>query len=243
MNDHSKSGNRVDPTTYRSLNMKLLYVATRTRPDILFPTVVCATRSEQPTDIDFQRLVKVLSYLKGTADRILVFKRAGPIYLHAYVDASFNIHWDAKGHNGFCLFVDKHGSACVIIKCGKQKSTADSSTESELMALHEAAKHICWAADVYAELGHDVKPIEIFQDNKSSITLSSEEALNFKGRSKFINRKFFGIYELIQDNKIKLSYVCTEDMIADVLTKVMVGSRFKRFAIALLGCKSIFSSD
>ena len=73
--------------------------------------------------------------------------------------------------------------------------------------------------------------------------MSSEEALNFKGRSKFINRKFFGIYELIQDNKIKLSYVCTEDMIADVLTKAMVGSRFKRFAIALLGCKSIFSSD
>ena len=77
-------------------------------------------------------------------------------------------------HNGFCLLVDKHGSACVIIKSGKQKSTADSSTESELMALHEAAKYICWAADVYSELGYEVRPVEIFQDNKSSITLSSE---------------------------------------------------------------------
>ena len=143
MNDHSTNANRIDPTMYRGLNMKLLYLATRTRPDILFPTVVYATRSDEPTDIDFGRLVKVLSYLKGTADKALVFKRAGPIYLHAYVDASFNLHWDAKGHNGFCLFVDKYGSACVIVKCGKQKSTADSSTESELMALHEAAKYIC----------------------------------------------------------------------------------------------------
>ena len=96
---------------------------------------------------------------------------------------------------------------------------------------------------VYSELGYEVRPVEIFQDNKSSITLSSEEALNFKGRSKFINRKFFGIYELIQNNDLKLSYVCTEDMIADVLTKAMVGNKFKRFAIALLGCKSIPSSD
>ena len=110
------------------------------------------------------------------------------------------------------------------------------------MALHEAAKYICWAADVYSELGYNVRPVEIFQDNKSSITLSSEEALNFKGRSKFINRKFFGIYELLQNNDIKLVYVCTEDMIADVLTKATVGHKFRRFSIALLGTKSITSS-
>ena len=62
MNDHSASSKPVDATMYKALNMKLLYLATRTRPDILFPTVVYATRSSEPTDIDYERLVKVLNY-------------------------------------------------------------------------------------------------------------------------------------------------------------------------------------
>lgn len=66
------------------------------------------------------------------------------------------------------------------------------------MALHEAMLYISWIADVYEKLGFLVKPIQVYQDNLSSITLSSEEPLNFRSRSKFINRKYFGIYEKIQ---------------------------------------------
>jgi len=220
---------------YRSLNMRLLYLATRTRPDILFPTVVYATRSQQPTTVDYDRLTKIMEYLHCTVNKCLTFKCDCPLSVNAYVDSSFNTHWDSKGHTGFAVFPDFEGSAAIIVKSTKHHSTADSSTEAELMALHEAMKYITWIADVYAELGYDVRPVETFQDNKSCITLSSEESINFRGRSKFINRKYFGIYQHLQDGDAILTHIGTDHMLADVLTKALVGEKFRHFTIALMG--------
>ncbi len=239
---HTTDSELADPTAYHSLNMKLLYIATRTRPDILLTTSILATRSERPSLTDYDRLLRVLQYLNGTRENKMQFFKAGKFCLNAFVDASFNIHWDAKGQSGFCIFLDLI-SAAILVKSVKQKTTADSSTEAKLIALHEASKHICWIADVLLDLGYDLRPAEIFQDNKSAITMSSTEALNFAGRSKFINRKYFGIYEKIEDGSIKLTLVCTHDMIADALTKALVGKQFCNFSIRLLGQESIPLSE
>ena len=141
-----------------------------------------------------------------------------------------------KLRNGdITVYPDFDGSAAIIVKSTKHHSTADSSTEAELMALHEAMKYITWIADVYLELGYETRPIETFQDNKSCITLSSEESINFRGRSKFINRKYFGIYQHLQDGDAILTHLGTESMIADVLTKAIVGEKFRNFTISLMG--------
>ena len=97
--------------------------------------------------------------------------------------AYFNLHWNAKGHTGFVIFPDDRSSAGIIFKSIKHQSTADSSTEAELMALHEALKYISWNADIYLELGYDIRLVDVHQDNKSAIILSSEESINFRGRS------------------------------------------------------------
>jgi hypothetical protein len=240
-NSHSQASNAGPElsTNYRSLNMKLLYLATRTRPDILFATVVLATRSQNPSQIDSDRLHKILQYLNGTQSRCLTYKKRGPLKVNAHVDSSFNLHWDAKGHSGFAVFPDVDNSAATIVKSAKHQTTADSSTEAELIALHMAVKYICWIADIYTELGHDVKPVETYQDNKSSIALSSKEAINFRGNSKFINRKYFSVYEHIENGDIILTHIGTENMIADVLTKALCGEKFRRFSIALLGKQDV----
>ena len=234
-NDHrSDSSPSSDPSGYRSTNMQLMYAATRTRPDILFATSILATRSQNPTEIDHERLRKILEYLHGTQTKLLTFVREGPLNPHAYVDASFNLHWDAKGHSGFTLKPCPN-SAGIINKCVKQRTVADSSTEAELLALHEAIKYIAWIADIYAELGFNVTPIDIFQDNKSAITICSHDVINYKGRSKFFNRKLFGINEYIENNIVQLVYIGTEEMVADHLTKALAGNKFRKFSISLMG--------
>jgi hypothetical protein len=220
---------------YRSLNMKLLYLATRTRPDILYPSTVFATRSKCPSAVDYDRLIKIIEYLNGSLSHALIFKKEGALKVNAFVDSSFNAHWDAKGHTGFAIFPDLAHSAAIIIRSSKHKSTADSSTEAELMALHEAMLYITWIADIYTELGYDVRPVQTFQDNLSCIALSSAPILNFTGRSKFINRKLFGIYEHLERGDAILTHIGTDDMIADVLTKAIVGAKFRKFTIALMG--------
>ena len=238
-NEHPVSSNLLaDPSAYRSLNMQLLYLATRTRPDILFPTTILATRSKSPTIVDYERLLKILQYLNGSKTDCITFTARGKLRPRAFVDASFNLHWDAKGHTGFAIFPDS-SSCAILVKSIKHKTIADSSTEAELIALHESLKYISWIVDLYLELGHDVRPVDILQDNLSAIALSSEESINFRGRSKFINRKFFAAYEMIKDGTAKLVHIGTEEMIADMLTKAIVGSKFHRFKIVLLGSKSI----
>jgi hypothetical protein len=44
---------------------------------------------------------------------------------------------------------------------------------------------------------------------------------------------------MVSNGKAKLVHIGTEDMIADVLTKAIVGSKFHKFRIVLLGTKSI----
>ena len=238
-NEHHVSDSLLaDPTAYRSLNMQLLYLATRTRPDIMFPTTILATRSKSPTIVDYERLLKILQFLNGSKTDCLTFTARGKLQPRVFVDASFNLHWDAKGHTGFAIFPDST-SCAILVKSIKHKTIADSSTEAELIALHESLKYISWIVDLYLELGHDVRPVDILQDNLSAIALSSEESINFRGRSKFINRKYFAAYEMITNGVAKLVHIGTEDMIADLLTKAIVGSKFHRFRIVLLGSKSI----
>ena len=48
--------------------MSLFYVAKRTRPDILFAVSYLATKCSEPTQNDYNKTLRILSYLKSTHD-------------------------------------------------------------------------------------------------------------------------------------------------------------------------------
>ena len=69
-------------------------------------------------------------------------------------------------------------------------------------------------AGVLEELGVKTEyPIDVYQDNKSTIQMASNETVNFRGR------KYFSVYQHVEDNKINLVYVGTEAIMADFFTK------------------------
>ena len=225
----------IDGTKYLSLAMKLMFVVVRCRPDALFPTTILAARCQQPTVEDYNRLLKIVKYLHGTKDQSLIFRHDTPIKPRMYVDASFQTHRDAKGHSGFVLFLDE-GSAGVMFKSKKQQSVSDSSAEAELISLHEGVRQLIWMSLVLEELGvTDQYPIDVFQDNKSTIQMASNERINFRGRSKFIDRKYFSIYQHVESGKINLVFVGTELMVADFFTKAIVGKQFEALRFSIMG--------
>jgi len=126
-------------------------------------------------------------------------------------------------------------SAGVLLKCKKQGSVSQSSTEAELISLHEDVTYLKWLPSIYEELGHATKPIEVYEDNKSTIMLARAEQVTYKGKSKFIDRKYFSIYQHIEDGSIKLVHVGTESQIADFFTKVIIGSKFERMRYSIMG--------
>ena len=225
----------MDATDYLSLAMKIMFVATRCRPDCLFPTIVLAARCQQPTVEDYKRLLKIVKYLYGSREQSLIFRHNGPIKPRMFVDASFQTHRDARGHSGFVLFLDNI-SAGILFKSKKQKCVTDSSAEAELISLNEGVKHLIWMTGVLEELGVKTEyPIDVYQDNKSTIQMASNETVNFRGRSKFIDRKYFSVYQHVENNKINLVYVGTEAMVADFFTKAIVGNKFDSLKFSIMG--------
>ena len=170
----------------------------RTRPDALFATTVLAARASTATELDMEFLKRVIRYLYATVNDGLLYRADSVWELYMSVDASFNLHWDAKGQSGYVVF-GSHGSAGVLYKSTKQKVVTDSSTESELVALHDGVKYLLWINSIYGELGYSSEEkIVVEQDNEACILLSSADPVNFRGKSKFINRKYFSIFEHVR---------------------------------------------
>ena len=51
-----------------------------------------------------------------------------------WVDASYNVHWDIRGHNGAMMTLEK---GAIICNYNKQKLNLNCSTEGELVATHD----------------------------------------------------------------------------------------------------------
>ena len=223
-----------DVAVFKSGVMKMMYLSTRTRPDIAFAVSALACRAESPKQSDWERLVHLAKYLNATKDECLLFKYGGQIELSAFVDASFMTHRDMRGHTGYCIFADRIGSAAILYRSVKQKSVADSSTEGEVIALHELVQHLLWIVSIYESMGVPIsKPIPVHNDNKSNLTLHSKDNVNFKGRSKYISRKYFSVFEHVDSGELKLIWTGTDDLVADFLTKAVHGGKFKKFKIEI----------
>lgn len=67
-------------------------------------------------------------------------------------------------------------------------------------------------------------PIVLYIDNQSSIKLIRNP--EFHKRTKHIDIKFHFIREKIENSDINVKYVCTENQLADLLTKALPRNRF-----------------
>ena len=88
--------------------MQLMFLATRTRPDILTAVCALATKCKEPREADEVRLYRVIGYLAEYKDLELHCK-VTDFKLHAYFDAGWACHTDMKGHSGMALTLGHFG--------------------------------------------------------------------------------------------------------------------------------------
>ena len=136
------------------------------------------TRVRNPTEEDYKKLGKVISYLKETIHLPLVVGADESGSLIWNVDASFAVHPDCKSHIGASLTLG-HGSVLSI--SSKQKINTKSSTEAELVGVDDAMTFVMWMKHFFESQVKSIneesplKPLEletiIEQDNTSAIQL------------------------------------------------------------------------
>ena len=222
-----------DREAYHSIVMKLLYLAKRTRPDILLDISHHSSRVTKPTSKDMDNLQQLLRYLNATAGYGLFFRKGGQVKPVALIDASYSVHPDGKSRTGIVIML---AGAAIVCMTSKQKLTTKSSTESEIVGLSDGTVEVLWVLEFLKSQGYELSGVTIGQDNMSVLTLMSKTR-GHANRTKHLNSRFFFVRDRTETGELKLVYVRTEDMIADILTKPMTGSQFRKFTDALLGMK------
>eukprot|EP00833_Pecoramyces_ruminatium_P012507 jgi/Orpsp1_1/1186539/evm.model.d7180000051327.1 len=128
---------KIDQTKYRSVIGNLLYISICTRPDIIYPVSKAARKSKEPTLEDWNNVIRILRYLKGTPSYGIKFTNDSII--KAYVDADFGGDLETrKSTTGFLItFGNTPTSWCSKL----QKCISTSTAESEYYSLSECGKH------------------------------------------------------------------------------------------------------
>ncbi len=93
---------------FRSDTAKLLYLAKKTRVNILLPVSFLCSKVGEPTEDDLRKLRRVNRYLAGMADLPLKLSICDDYLFTAYVDASYAVHEDIKSHSGMVHTVMNH---------------------------------------------------------------------------------------------------------------------------------------
>ena len=208
---------------FHSVTMQLAYMAQRGRPDIRTAVTFLSTRVMAPDDDDYRKLGRVLKYLQSTRDLILRLEGDPMMHLWWWVDASYATHPDLKGHTGGFMTM---GKGAVVTASSKQKLVARSSTECELIGIHDVLPSIIWTKNFIQAQGHEIKDVTLHQDNQSSILLAKNGRLSSSKRTKHINLRYFYITDCIKRKEMDIAFCPTEEMVADFFTKPLQGRIF-----------------
>jgi len=210
---------------YQAVVGSLLYLSTKTRPDIAFAVSSVARFCANPSRDHWTAVKRILRYLNGSRQLGLLYRANALNEMVGYSDADWaGDVGDRKSTSGYVFLL---GGAAVSWKSTKQTTVALSTAEAEYVALSTASQEAIWLQQLLSDLsGKVVETMTIFEDNQSTICLARNQSVH--GRTKHIDIKYHFIRDLVEAGRIELSYCATENMVADILTKGVSIKQFEK---------------
>ncbi|CAN0404580.1 unnamed protein product [Ectocarpus fasciculatus] len=117
---------------------------------------------------------------------------------------------------------------------GRQKIVTKSSTEAEIVALSDGISHVLWSMEWLGAQGHSVRPVVVYQDNQSVLSLM-KSGKNPGHRTKHMNIRYFFVKNRVELGDVSLTYLPTADMVADMMTKPLNGATLRKLVAVLTG--------
>ena len=187
-----------------------------TKPELARP-LKCAARYASNHGEKHHKMVKrMMRWCKRTRDYTMVLRgvEQHDTMVQIFTDASHATCPDTR--RSITGVVIKIGGCTALWKSLIQKIVSHSSTESELMALDKGATigmYVQWLVQVIG--GKLIKPVQIFVDNQSAITMASNPV--HPDRNLHIHARYFYIRDLVEQGHFAICYLCTGDQIADLM--------------------------
>ena len=110
----------------------------------------------------------------------------------------------------------------------KQRSVTTPTTQAEYMALANAMTQIEYVRQLLSEF--DIiqnTPVIIYEDNAGCINLAKKDELN--DRSRHVDNKYHFVQEQVRRKRYTLEYIQTKEQTADILTKNLDVTSFRKF--------------
>ncbi len=218
---------------YREAVGALNYAAVGSRPDIAYAVSTLAQFSQNPGRAHWEATKHVLRYLKGSREYWLTYGKT-----HDGIVGYSDANWGGQEHKnsiiGYVYLVD---GGAISWASRKQSAVAQSTTESEYIAMAEAAKEALWLRNLVSEiLSAFEHPTLIYADNKGAILLALETV--YHSRTKHIDLRYHFIRHHIEQRDLRVEYCPTDNMAADVFTKALARPKLQ-WMRSLLGLQEV----
>ena len=106
-----------------------------------------------------------------------------------------------------------------------QATVALSTTEAEYMAMAEGVKEALWLWGLLDDLGIKQDCVDLWSDSQSAIHLAKNQVHH--ARTKHIDVRYHFVRDVVEAGDVSLMKVHTNENVADMLTKVVTGSKFQ----------------
>ncbi|MBW0535535.1 hypothetical protein O181_075250, partial [Austropuccinia psidii MF-1] len=219
--------------SYCSAVGSLSYLSVATRPDISFVVTSLSQFLELPGIENWKAFLHVLRYLRGASQQSIVYSEGGRQSVQSYCDTDWgNCHQTQRSVTGFGV----NFNDCLIIwKTRKQSTVSLSTAEAEYRALTDLTTKLLWLRQFLQELLLDLVdvPIDVFSNNQACINTANSNSNSNNWRMKHVGIQLHFIREVINQQKMRITYVPTQDMLADFMTKPISRPALKRCFDAL----------
>ncbi|XP_071933045.1 secreted RxLR effector protein 161-like [Coffea arabica] len=190
--------------------------ATATRPDIMYSVSQVSRFMDNPKELHFQAVKRIIRYLKETSEYGLFYQRNRGRELVGYTNSDYASDVeDRKSTSGYVFMLSE---AAILWISKKRPVVSLSTTEVEFIAAAESSCQAVWLRRILETVGRNqINPTAIYCDNSSTIKLSRNPVLH--GRSKHIDIRFHFLRELTRNGMVELLHCSPQEQVADVMTK------------------------
>ena len=235
-NDSTTPLSDEDADTYRSILGKLLYVATNTRPDLIVAVAVLSQFSKAPQERHYIGLKHLLRYVRGSVDLRLTLGTANKYKtVTGFSDADWGRDQNRKTRTGYAFYLFG-----LISWRTQLQHPCLSSAEAELVALCSATQEGLYLHHVLEEMHQfdariPTAPPHILGDNQAALKTAATGA--FSRELRHVDTKYRFIHHHIENGRLSVDYIPTQENNADPLTKVLAKTKNQQTRARLLQCQ------
>lgn len=213
-------------TQFHHIVAKSLFLCKRARPDLQLTVGFLSTRVRNSTEDDWRKLRRMIQYLRGSSTLALTLEADGSHIVKWWIDAAFAVHGDMRSQSGGAMSL---GKGMAYSSTTRQKLNTRSSTEAELVGVHDFMPQVLWTRYFLEQQGYALEDNVVHQDNQSAMLLANNGKASSSKRTRHINIRFFFVTDRIGSGEVSLQHCPTGAMIGDFFTKPLQGAKFYEF--------------